>query len=231
MRATKGAWQSLLVGQQPIDGMYDKLFIMEIVALAVGPLETNCYIVYENQKAIVVDPGGDADQIIAQISEKNLEVEYIFNTHGHHDHIIANKDISVYAKKAVYVHPDDEYLLSAGFPFWGIPASEKDYETKPVAGGDQFSFGPYQIEVIHTPGHTKGSVSYLIDGSLFCGDLLFKNSIGRSDFEESSPKDMVSSLKKVLELSDLTAVYPGHGAPTSIAAEKENNPFLSELNI
>jgi len=192
---------------------------MQVITLRVGILETNCYILATDNKAVVIDPGDDGDKILEWLKKRRLEVQYIFNTHGHYDHVLANGQLGRFAKKSIYIHPADEQRL------------EKDYSTLPLNDGEHFHFADHKISVIHTPGHTPGSVSFLVDGNLFCGDLLFKQSIGRTDFPEASPRDMVESLKKVARLDPQTNVYPGHGPKTTIADELNENPFLLELDL
>jgi len=187
---------------------------MEIITLPVGLLETNCYILAADEQAVVIDPGGDAQKIIAELKKQQLQVQYIFNTHGHYDHVLANGEITAFTGKNIYIHPEDEAMI------------EKDCGTLPLSDNQEFDFANSKILVVHTPGHTLGSVSFLIDGNLFCGDLLFKQSVGRTDFLESSPKDMAESLKKIAKLDLQTNVYPGHGPKTTIGYEKENNPYL-----
>jgi len=192
---------------------------MQVITLKVGVLETNCYILAAGSKAAVIDPGDDGVKILDWLKRRQLEVQYIFNTHGHHDHILANGTLGRFAKKSIYIHPADEQRM------------EKDYSTLPLNDGEHFEFAHHKISVIHTPGHTPGSVSFLVDGNLFCGDLLFKQSIGRTDFAEASPPDMIESLKKVARLDPQTNVYPGHGAKTTIGDELNENPFLLELDL
>lgn len=204
---------------------------MQIITLKVGPLETNCYILAVDGKAAVIDPGGDSEEIISQLTTHKLTVDYILNTHGHHDHVLANPEIAAFAKKDIHIHPADEHLLQASQSIFLMPAAEKDYATKPLADKQKLDLAGEEILVMYTPGHTKGSVSFLVSGNLFCGDLLFKQSIGRTDLEGSSPKDMIESLKKVMNLDRQTKIYPGHGGLTTIGAEIDNNPFIVELNL
>ena len=204
---------------------------MEIKTLQVGPLETNCYILKSGNDAVVIDPGGDAEIIIESIEKDDLKVVHVLNTHGHHDHVLANSEISKYAGQAVKIYPEDAYMLSADQGIFPILSAEKDYPTEDLTDGQKIDFGGTEIEVFHTPGHTKGSVCFLAAGNLFCGDLLFKQSIGRTDLDGSSPEDMVHSLKKVMKLSKEYVVYPGHGGTTTIADEVRDNPFILELNI
>lgn len=204
---------------------------MEIVRLPVGSLETNCYIIAVDNSAAVIDPGGDPDVIISELEKRNLNVGLILNTHGHHDHVLANSEIAKYAGKIVYIHPADEFFLSDGQGFLGLPVAEKDYQTSALEDGQTLDLADNKIQVIHTPGHTPGSISFLISGNLFCGDLIFKQSIGRTDLEGSSPEEMIKSLQKIMKLDKGTVVYPGHGLQTTIGAEVHNNPFLLELNL
>ncbi len=204
---------------------------MDIKTLIVGPLETNCYILIDGKNAIVIDPGGDAELIIRNIEQNSLKIYHVLNTHGHHDHVLENSEISKYTGKNVEIHPDDAYMLEGDQGILPVLTAEKDYKTESLTDGQEIDFNKEKIEVMHTPGHTEGSVSFLVAGNLFCGDLLFNQSIGRTDLDGSSPTDMVHSLKKVMSLAKETVVYPGHGPSTSISDEIRNNPYILELDL
>lgn len=204
---------------------------MNIKTLSVGPLDVNCYIVSVGKKTAVIDPGGDAEHIINYLEENDLEVEYVLNTHGHHDHILDNSELSKFSGKSVYIHSDDIYLLDADQGIFPTYRAEKDYPVCNLEDNSSLKLADLEIKVVHTPGHTKGSVCYLIENNLFCGDLLFKQSIGRTDLHGASPRNMLISLKKIMGLDINTIVYPGHGPSTTIEQEIKNNPYLLELNL
>lgn len=201
---------------------------MHIETFPVGMLSTNCYVVNckETHEAIIIDPGLDfsseADQIFRFIESGKLKVKFIVNTHGHSDHVNGNM---VFQEK--FVVPVCIHLLDA--PFLG----EVDTGRMPsnvLLKDDYFvKFGKVSLKVLHTPGHTPGSICLVGDKIVFTGDTLFAGSIGRTDFPESSSADMDVSLRKFLGLPDGLLVYPGHGDVSVMGNEKRVNPFLKGL--
>lgn len=205
---------------------------MLLEKLVVGHLDTNCYIIASDitKRAAVIDPGGDIDEIIEKINDNSLDVKYIINTHGHHDHIALDDELAKITGVSVYIHKDDLDLLSQ--PFDNLPffiGENFKVETNKIELEDNqiLELDNIKIKVIHTPGHTKGSVSLLVENNLFTGDLLFKNSVGRTDLFGGSFEALQDSLKKISLLPDTTKVYPGHGPETTLKEEKENNPYLT----
>jgi hydroxyacylglutathione hydrolase len=201
---------------------------MKITTFTVGRLSTNCYVVncQETQEAIVIDPGLDysseAEHIFRYVEEHGLKVKFIVNTHGHPDHIRGD---GVFKKKygaPVCIHAKDSHLIR-GTDADGPPPSVL------LKDGDVLRFGNVVLKVLHTPGHTLGGVSLVGENLVFTGDTLFAGSIGRTDFPEGSDGDMRLSLKKLLLLPDFFAVYPGHGAASTIGVERRVNPFLQWL--
>ena len=201
---------------------------MLVETFTVGMLSTNCYVVSceETKEAIIVDPGLDfvveAEPIFRYIDNEKLKVKFIVNTHGHSDHI--NGD-GVMQKK--YGAPICIHRLDASF----LEAIEKHDLPSNILlkDGDNVKFGTVSLKVLHTPGHTPGSICFVGDKIVFSGDTLFAGSIGRTDFPESSPKDMDVSLRKLLGLPDWLLVYPGHGEVSLMGEEKRMNPFLQDL--
>ena len=201
---------------------------MHVETFPVGTLLTNCYVVncIETKEAIIIDPGWDfsdeAQQIFSYIEKEELKVKGIVNTHGHQDHI--NGDIVMQKKYAVpiYIHECDAYFLDN---------LENHDVTKVVLlkDGDNITFGKVSLKVMHTPGHTMGSICLIDEKNMFSGDTLFAESIGRTDFAESSPKDMQISLQKIAKLPDDLLVLPGHDETTLMGQEKRKNPFLIDL--
>lgn len=201
---------------------------MTIETVIVGPMQVNCYILSSkgSQKAIVVDPGDEADKIKDRLNSLGLKIYCIINTHGHADHICANKALGA----PVYIHAQDaEFLvnpqlnLSAMFDSPCIlPAADVLLED-----GQKLEVAQMNLEVIHTPGHTPGGVCLKTDDFILTGDTLFAQGVGRSDFPYSSEKDLLTSIrKKLLTLPDNMVIYPGHGPTSSIGQEKRINPFL-----
>lgn len=206
---------------------------MNYEVLAVGPLETNCYVVYcqDSLECVVVDPGAEADRIFQFIAQKSLKPALILNTHGHIDHIGANKDIKEKFNIPLYIHSADSPMLgnvkqSEMAAFLGVMDSPSPDHL--LNDGDKIKIGKSFLLVIHTPGHSPGSVSFLGDGFLLSGDTLFFGGVGRTDLPGGSWKDMESSIKnKILTMPDEMIVLPGHGPFTTVGQEKRANPFIT----
>ncbi len=203
---------------------------MNILTLQVAPIGTNCYIVSQNNEAFVVDPGGDSDNIISKAG--NFDLKYILITHTHYDHIGALNDlVKAFPDAKVAVHESEKDALydpvknlSCGF---GINFSFSGKVGISLNDGDTLDFGSSHIEVIHTPGHTVGGVCYLLNDTLFAGDTLFKTGIGRSDLPGGDHDVLIRSIQeKLFVMPGKTKVYPGHMDPTTIAWEKQRNPYL-----
>ena len=207
---------------------------MKVVRIPAGIYAANCYLVYDEQtkEGIVLDPGGDVDDIMKKIEESGVKVKYIVLTHGHGDHIAGVEELKLNTNAKVAVHRDDEPLLKDGSKNLSSIMAMGTVEFNPdilLEEGDILTFGNLIAEVIHTPGHTPGGISLKIEDSLFTGDTLFAGSIGRTDFEYSSFEDIMSAIKnKLLDFPDDTKVYPGHGPSTTIKKEKQVNPCIRQ---
>lgn len=195
----------------------------------VGPLGVSCYIVADpaTKEACVIDPGADASKIMNFIRKNGLELKFVINTHGHGDHIAANKDLGV----PVYIHvadkdclTDPKKNLSAGIFMVDIISPKA---SRILEDGDVIELGNLKLKVIHTPGHTKGSISLALDNMIFTGDTLFHGGVGRADLLGGDEDELLDSIrKKLLVFKDDTVIYPGHGGPSTIGEERINNPFL-----
>jgi glyoxylase-like metal-dependent hydrolase (beta-lactamase superfamily II) len=175
------------------------------------------------REAIVIDPGFDfpveADQIFRYVDAETLKVKFVVNTHGHWDHIGGDQTIQERYNVPICIHEFDAHLLR----------EEIGNTSGPIVmlkEGSLIEFGDVKLKVIHTPGHTDGSICLLAAYLIFTGDTLFAGSAGRTDFPGSSYTDMVSSLDKLKKLPDDLIVYPGHGPSTLMGEEKRSNPFL-----
>ncbi len=209
---------------------------MIIRLFTVGKLFTNCYIVacQETRDAIIIDPGFDNDpegeKIFKFIEDNALKLKYIVNTHGHSDHVCGNGIVKKRFQVPILVHENDAFMLGAFSKviakFFGFNSSSPSADIL-IKDGDHVKFGKKALKVMHTPGHSPGSISLAGENEVFTGDTLFAGSIGRTDLPKSSELDMKKSLKKLASLPDEFKVYPGHGPITTIREEKRSNPFLT----
>jgi len=205
---------------------------LKILRMEVGSLGTNCYIVWceETLEGIVIDPGGDAPDILALVNREKIKVKGIVNTHGHADHIMANARIKAATSAPIMIHHDDQHMLTSGHRNLSIFMGESIASSPADAllrDGDRIEFGKCSLQVIHTPGHTPGGICLKGDGVLFSGDTLFAESIGRTDLPGGSYSQLILSIKeKLLVLPDDTRVLPGHGPETTIGWERRMNPFI-----
>lgn len=210
---------------------------MPIISLTVGSLLTNCYIVVceETLEALIIDPGfseHESSSILREIERRDLHIKYVVNTHGHIDHISGNAEIKKATKAKIMIHENDAGMLTNPRRNLSLMFGLSMVSPPPdriLRDGDRIRVGSLDLEVLHTPGHTPGSISLYCrkERVVFTGDTLFAGSIGRTDFPESSYEALISSIRgKLLKLPDETVVYPGHGEGTSIGRERRWNPFL-----
>ncbi len=203
----------------------------EVYGLAVGPLEVNCYLVVDpaTRKALLVDPGAQPERIFEWCALHRAEVCLILNTHGHGDHIGANGPLKERFHVPLAIHPEDADCLPD--PFVNLSAYF-DPVTSPPADillepGTHVAWEGPPVHILHTPGHSPGSVSFHGDGWVISGDVLFQGSIGRTDFPRCDPIALQASIRdRLMSLPEETVVYPGHGPTTTIGREKRTNPFL-----
>ena len=200
---------------------------MKIISMQVGPIMTNCYILIdeESKKTAVIDPGEDADRILAALREEDSQVEYILLTHGHYDHTTAVPELHAALPQArIYIHQAD--ANGAGSKLFPLASQVEDlllYDE-----GDTLALGGLTIQVLHTPGHSPGSVTLRVEDVLFSGDTLFAGSCGRTDLPGGSYDQMMASLKRLGELEGDYKVLPGHNAPSTLDREREYNSFVRE---
>jgi hydroxyacylglutathione hydrolase len=198
---------------------------MFVKMFTVGMFRTNCFLVADakTHDALIIDPGFDqefeARTVLKEIEHNDLEVRYIINTHGHIDHISGNKMLKEVTKAPILIHENDAPTLS------NPPADRKLHD------GDLIQIGNVKLRVIHTPGHSEGSIILLGADAVFAGDTLFAGSIGRYDLPGGDIVELKNSLRnKLLILPDYVKVYPGHGPVTSIGEERRYNPFLQNFH-
>jgi glyoxylase-like metal-dependent hydrolase (beta-lactamase superfamily II) len=205
-----------------------------IKTLAVGPIMANCFVLgcEETLEAAVIDPGDEPDRILRALAESNLTVKLIINTHGHFDHVGANKRLHEVTGAPILIHPLDAPMLSQlanSAAAWGMSADNSPPPGRELQDGDEVAFGKVVLQVLHTPGHTPGGVSLATEREVFVGDTLFAGSIGRTDFPGGSFETLKESIQqKLFNLNDDLTVYTGHGPETTIGVEKRTNPFVGE---
>jgi glyoxylase-like metal-dependent hydrolase (beta-lactamase superfamily II) len=205
---------------------------LQIEKVVVGPLLSNCYIVWdeETSKGIVIDPGDDPGKILRKINMNKLEIEKIIITHGHFDHIGAIAPLKKELGADFLAHKEDLFFIEQGKDAakrWGLNIDQPPSPDRFIEDGEEISLGRFNLKVLHTPGHSPGGVSFFYDKIIFSGDTLFQGSIGRTDFRKGSLNDLIKSIKDVLyRLPDDTIVYTGHGPYTTIGDEKKFNAFV-----
>lgn len=192
---------------------------MTITTLPLGMLQTNCYILTEGDRCLVIDPGDEPEKVLGFLEKQGLTLEAVLLTHGHFDHVGAVKTLAAETDCRVFLCEQDLTLP-------GAMTAGPLYHTDFYSEGDRLTLAGMTFEVLHTPGHTPGSVCLRFGEHLFSGDTLFAGSCGRTDFPGSSPADMIRSLSRLSQLEDSLKVYPGHGENTTIGKEKRYNPYL-----
>jgi glyoxylase-like metal-dependent hydrolase (beta-lactamase superfamily II) len=205
---------------------------MNIEIVITGPLGVNTYIIENNGNAVIIDAGGNEEDIEAHLEAKGLKPVALVNTHGHFDHIGAIQPLAAKFGIPFYMHKDDEFLLAQGkkvMQMYGFGDMETPVVTNALEHGQKLELGGINIEIIHTPGHTPGGCCFYIKDmkSVITGDTLFLESVGRTDFPYSSTESLVKSInERLFTLDEATVVYPGHGAHSTIGHEKNQNPFM-----
>ncbi len=201
-------------------------------AMTVGSYLSNCYIVGsdETKEAAIIDPGAQFEKIDNKLKELGLIPKIIILTHAHGDHIGAVKNfVEMYGTK-VYIHEEDKEMLKDPEKNFSKGITGKSISITPdveLKDGDVIELGGMKLEIIHTPGHTRGGICIKVENIMMTGDTLFNRSIGRTDFPGGSFNDIITSIReKIFKYDDETIVYPGHNSPSTIKSEKMGNPFL-----
>jgi len=205
---------------------------MKFETIEVGPLQVNCYLLYdEDNNAIVIDAGDDGEEILERIKALDLNLRVVISTHGHFDHVGANGYLKKKTGAKLLIHEADrEHLKRAPMAAatFGLSAEEPPEADEFITDGQIIECGLMKIEVIHTPGHSPGGVSLHCDHTLFTGDTLFAGSIGRTDLPGGVHEQLLKSVKeRLFPLADTITVCPGHGPSSSIGHEKKYNPFFT----
>jgi len=200
------------------------VYRMLIKTLPVGLLETNCYIVTdeESRKCVIIDPGAESNTILDYIESNKLAPEFIFLTHGHFDHHMALNAVRDVTGAPAYVHENDlgrrdQHMI------------ERDRNLNFYAEGDAFMIGGLEMTVIETPGHSSGSVTLICESALFTGDTLFRDSCGRTDLG-GDMEELLRSLKRLSDLDGDYEVYPGHAESTTLSRERSFNYYMRQAN-
>ncbi len=198
---------------------------MTVHTLTLGFLQTNCYIVACDSRCVILDPGADATQVLDFLDAKALKAEGILLTHGHFDHVGAARALATELDCSLYLHPGDcGYGPDYGqwFPLCSCQLPNAVF----VQEGQTLCLAGMDITVLHTPGHTQGSVCFCAENALFAGDTLFAGSIGRTDLAGGDMAQMRESLARLKGLEENYTVYPGHGPKTTLDREKRVNPYM-----
>lgn len=203
-----------------------------ITRLVVGSLSANCYIIgnADTREGMVVDPGGNPEKILEAITDSGFNIQTIVLTHGHSDHIAALFDIQDRTGADVAIHIEDADFLEgrgAYSSMFGISYKTPENPDRLLREGDIIEMGKTRFVVIHTPGHTPGSICLLTDNKVFTGDTLFYRGIGTTLMPGSSRQQLINSIQtRLMVLHDDFRIYPGHGRETTIGHERMNNPYI-----
>ena len=206
---------------------------MLLETLVVGPLSVNCYIFAceKTHQAAIVDPGDEADQILSVVKKLDCRVKYILLTHGHIDHLSQIPILKNKLKAEFLMHEQDIPLVqsaSTQAALFGLPDPGDLKPDRFLNDGDIIHLGELTIQVIHSPGHSPGSITFQVNQKLFVGDLIFNGSIGRTDLPGGDYSQIIESIqKKIFTFPDSVEIYPGHGPATTVGIEKNTNPFFN----
>ncbi len=206
---------------------------MILHTIHVGITQTNCYVVgcEETHEGAVVDPGGNPKRILKAVEESGLAIRYVLNTHCHFDHMGANAAVVAATGAPLALHPAELPILQArgGAAWFGVPVKESPMPDVELEDGQTLEVGTLRFQVLHTPGHSPGGVTFYLEeeGVAFDGDVLFQMGVGRTDLPGGDWDTLVRSIRDVLfALPDDTVLYSGHGPKTTVGREKRSNPWV-----
>ncbi len=209
---------------------------MILEKITVSPILENCYIIGDEvtKQGIIIDPGDEADRILRRVDALGLRIDKIVNTHAHVDHVCAVQAVKEALGAKFYLHPAETMhlprLLESAAMF-GISDARVPEVDVALNDGDVIAFGSHELKVVNTPGHTPGHCILIVGEDVFCGDLIFAGSIGRTDFPGGDYPTILASLESaILTLRGESRLHPGHGPSTTVAVEREYNPFLRGLS-
>lgn len=210
---------------------------MKVNTFSLGPLGTNCYVLSKNQQAVVIDPGGESHIITNFLEKEELSLEAILLTHAHFDHIGGVDDLRKSHSVDVYMHKlEKDWLenpeLNRSLLFLGGNEGIKTSAPEHLLSEGHNKVGSFEFDIIHTPGHSPGSISFVFkeDNIVISGDVLFHHGIGRTDLPDGSIEELAHSIiNKLYKLPDDFTVYPGHGTSTTIGIEKTTNPYTNQF--
>jgi glyoxylase-like metal-dependent hydrolase (beta-lactamase superfamily II) len=206
-----------------------------IQTIPVGPLQCNCSILVdrETREAVVIDPGDEPERILGALAAQRARPVALLHTHGHFDHIGGTSGVAAATGAPVRLHAADRFLydsLPQQASLFGLSMPPAPPPGEPLSDGERVAFGRFSVSVLHTPGHTPGSTSFLLEGEeprLFSGDTLFRRSIGRTDLRGGDTDQILASIReRLFRLPEETPVVCGHGPGTTIGEERRSNPFV-----
>jgi len=201
--------------------------MLKVQSFVIGPIETNCYIAYDadTKEGLLVDPASHDLRITDYLKKENIDIKFTVNTHGHYDHIGGDGKFGY----PILIHEKDADCLVNPIrclSFLGGFSGPKLTAAKLLKDGDEVRINNLTFRIIHLPGHTPGGIGIKCDNTIFTGDTLFFESVGRTDIPFANQKDLEKSLERLMRFGDEIKIYPGHGPVSTIGHEREHNPFL-----